>query len=68
MGVKFTKEFLLCHKPVHPNNNSQFPMRALQKKLLEKLGKNAHPFSLQFPINSPNSVTIKDEDRVEGKY
>jgi arrestin-2 len=67
LGVKFAREFLLCHQVVRSVKQEKFQVSTLQKRLMTKLGDKARPFQLTFPVNSPNSVVLRDLDRDDGK-
>lgn len=67
MGVKFSKELVLCREVIVPMNNPNMEMTPVQEKLVRKLGANAHPFTFHFPPNSPSSVTLQQEGDDNGK-
>lgn len=67
MGVKFSKELILCREQIVPMTNPNMEMTPMQEKLVRKLGSNAHPFTFHFPPNSPSSVTLQQEGDDNGK-
>jgi len=58
MGLNFKKELTLGEMQLFPTSSSSPPTR-LQERLVSKLGKNAFPFHLEFPVHSPTSVTLQ---------
>jgi len=58
LGLSFKKELTLDEATLFPSTKDVPPTR-LQERLLSKLGKNAFPFHLSFPPNSPTSVTLQ---------
>jgi len=58
MGLNFKKELVLGETQLFPPSSSITPTR-LQDRLISKLGKNAFPFHLEFPVHSPTSVTLQ---------
>ena len=58
MGLNFKKELVLGETQLFPPTSSITPTR-LQDRLISKLGKNAFPFHLEFPVHSPTSVTLQ---------
>merc|ERR1712106_344316 len=58
MGLNFKKELILGEMQLFPPASSPPPTR-LQERLVNKLGKNAFPFHLEFPPHSPTSVTLQ---------
>jgi len=58
MGLNFKKELILCEVQLFPPTTTTTPTR-LQERLIAKLGKNAFPFHLDFPLHSPTSVTLQ---------
>ena len=57
LGLSFKKELTLDEVQVFPPTREAPPTR-LQERLLSKLGTQALPFHLNFPLNSPTSVTL----------
>lgn len=67
MGLKFSKELILCSEQLVPMINSKMEMTPMQEKLIRKLGTNAYPFTFHFPANAPSSVIIQQEGNDHGK-
>ncbi|XP_058803052.1 arrestin homolog [Phymastichus coffea] len=67
MGVKFSREMVLCKEQIFPNKKEKPETTPIQDRLLRKLGPNAYPFFFQFPSNSPSSVTLQPGDDDQGK-
>lgn len=67
MGVKFSKELVLCKDQIIPSKKDKQENTPIQDRLLRKLGSNAYPFLFQFPANSPSSVTLQPGDDDQGK-
>ncbi|XP_003428218.1 arrestin homolog [Nasonia vitripennis] len=67
MGVKFSKELVLCKEQIIPVKKEKQENTPIQDRLLRKLGSNAYPFLFQFPGNSPSSVTLQPGDDDQGK-
>lgn len=67
MGVKFSKELVLCRDQIVPLKKEKQETTAIQERLLKRLGPNAYPFLFQFPQNSPSSVTLQPGDDDQGK-
>ncbi|XP_055909575.1 phosrestin-1 [Eupeodes corollae] len=67
MGVKFSKEMILCRDQIVPVVNTNMEMTPMQEKLVRKLGANAYPFTFHFPPCSPSSVTLQQEGDDNGK-
>ena len=67
MGVKFSKELVLCRDQIVPMKKEKQETTPIQNRLLRKLGPNAYPFVFQFPQNSPSSVTLQPGDDDQGK-
>merc|ERR1711892_623317 len=59
MGLNFKKELTLCEAQMFPPEENAPPPTRLQERLVNKLGKNAFPFHLEFPPHSPTSVTLQ---------
>ena len=75
MGLNFKKELILGEMQLFPPASSPPPTRLqvthsriivetpvsmpYQERLVSKLGKNAFPFHLDFPVHSPTSVTLQ---------
>ena len=66
MGLSFKKELTLDEVQLFPPTREAPPTR-LQERLLSKLGKNAFPFHLSFPPNSPTSVTLQHAPEEAGE-
>lgn len=66
MGVKFSKELILCQEQIVPAKEKQ-EHTPIQDKLLRKLGSNAFPFTFKFPPNSPSSITLQPGEDDQGK-
>ncbi|XP_076639649.1 arrestin 2 [Colletes latitarsis] len=67
MGVKFSKELVLCREQIVPIKKEKQDMTPVQERLLKRLGATAYPFLFQFPQNSPSSVTLQPGDDDQGK-
>ncbi|XP_011498839.1 PREDICTED: arrestin homolog [Ceratosolen solmsi marchali] len=67
MGVKFSKEMILCREQIIPIKKEKQENTAIQERLLRKLGPNAFPFVFHFPANSPSSVTLQPGEDDQGK-
>lgn len=67
MGVKFSKELILCREQIVPAKKEKIETTPIQNRLLKKLGQNAYPFVFQFPPNAPSSVTLQPGDDDQGK-
>lgn len=67
MGVKFSKELILCKEQIVPMSNQKMEMTPMQEKLVKKLGNNAYPFTFTFPPMSPSSVTLQAGEDDSGK-
>ena len=67
MGVKFSKEMILCREQIIPMKKDRQENTPIQDKLLRRLGPNSYPFVFQFPPNSPSSVTLQPGDDDQGK-
>lgn len=67
MGVKFSKEMVLCKEQIVPLVNQKMEMTPMQERLVKKLGPNAYPFTFQFPSASPSSVTLQAGEDDEGR-
>ena len=61
MGLNFKKELVVDESQLFPGTErSPASPTRLQERLLSKLGREAaFPFHLQFPANSPTSVTLQ---------
>jgi arrestin-2 len=70
MGVKFSKVLVLCHQQIYPlpMTKEKLEITPMQESLVRKLGANAHPFILKFPINAPNSVILHTADNKGGLF
>lgn len=67
MGVKFSKDLVLAKDQIVPMENQKMEMTPMQERLVKKLGANAFPFTLQFPPNSPSSVTLQAGEDDQGR-
>ena len=67
MGVKFSKELVLCKDQIIPIKRDRPENTPMQDKLLRRLGNNSYPFIFHFPPNSPSSVTLQPGDDAVGK-
>ncbi|XP_034989622.1 S-arrestin [Zootoca vivipara] len=67
MGLTFRKDLYFCMVQVYPSLEKQRPLSSLQECLLNKLGKNAHPFVLTFPDYLPCSVCLQPAPKDVGK-
>ena len=60
MGLNFKKELVVDETQLFPGTERPPPTPSrLQDRLLSKLGRDAFPFQLAFPTNSPTSVTLQ---------
>ncbi|XP_012272803.1 phosrestin-2 [Orussus abietinus] len=59
MGLNFQKDLYLVSEQVFPVQKREATLTKLQERLLRKLGPNAVPFTFQFPLSSPSSVTLQ---------
>lgn len=67
MGVKFSKELVLCRDQIIPTKKEKQETTPIQERLLKRLGSNAHPFIFHFPQTAPCSVTLQPGDDDQGK-
>lgn len=67
MGVKFSKELVLCSDQIIPSKKEKEETTSTQDRLLKRLGSNAYPFIFQFPQTAPCSVTLQPGDDDQGK-
>lgn len=67
MGIKFSKELVLCREQIVPIKKEKQDMTPVQERLLKRLGATAFPFLFQFPQTSPSSVTLQPGDDDQGK-
>ncbi|GFQ65867.1 arrestin homolog [Trichonephila clavata] len=74
MGLKFVKELYLASQQIYPpplqedgQPLPQGPASKTQLKLLDKLGSNAYPFTLQLPDNAPHSVVLQPGPEEQGQ-
>lgn len=67
MGVKFSKELVLCHDQIVPSKKEKQETTTIQDRLLKRLGQNAFPFTFHFPQNAPCSITLQPGDDDQGK-
>jgi len=68
MGLKFSKEMVLCKEQVAPAKKSN-ELTVLQEKLIKKLGENNNvfPFMFRLPDTAPPSVTLQPGEGDAGK-
>lgn len=59
MGVKFSKELVLCREQIVPMKKEKQDITPVQERLLKRLGANAYPFLFHFPQSCPSSVTLQ---------
>ncbi|PBC28583.1 arrestin homolog [Apis cerana] len=62
MGVKFSKELVLCREQIVPMKKEKQDITPVQERLLKRLGTNAYPFLFHFPQSCPSSVTLQPGD------
>ncbi|XP_043426941.1 arrestin-C isoform X5 [Prionailurus bengalensis] len=69
IGLTFRKDLYVQVQQVFPPepNSTQGPLTVLQERLLQKLGDNAYPFTLQMVVNLPCSVTLQPGPEDAGK-
>lgn len=67
MGVKFTKELIICRDQIVPPKKEKQDTTSIQDRLLKRLGSNAYPFIFHFPQSAPCSVTLQPGDDDQGK-
>lgn len=67
MGVKFSKELVLCRDQIVPSKKEKQETTSIQERLLKRLDSNAYPFTFQFPQTAPCSVTLQPGDDDQGK-
>ncbi|KAF8770078.1 Arrestin like protein [Argiope bruennichi] len=75
MGLKFVKELYLASEQIYPpplqDDGQPMPsaqaVSKTQQKLMEKLGSNAYPFTLQLPENAPHSVVLQPGPEEQGQ-
>ncbi|XP_012216180.1 arrestin homolog [Linepithema humile] len=67
MGVKFSKELVLCRDQLIPVKKEKQETTSIQERLLRRLGANAYPFTFHFPQTAPCSVTLQPGDDDQGK-
>lgn len=67
MGVKFSKELVLCRDQIVPSKKEKLETTSIQDRLLKRLGTNAYPFTFHFPPLAPCSVTLQPGDDDQGK-
>uniref|UniRef100_A0A452T009 Arrestin-C n=1 Tax=Ursus maritimus TaxID=29073 RepID=A0A452T009_URSMA len=69
IGLTFRKDLYVQVRQVFPpeSTSPQGPLTILQERLLQKLGDNAHPFTLQMAVNLPCSVTLQPGPEDAGK-
>merc|ERR1712212_1006045 len=57
MGLNFSKEMQLTTQQVYPSTENREPT-GVQERLIQKLGGNAHTFSVTLPESAPCSVQL----------
>lgn len=62
MGMSFCKEFILINDQVGPGTKDANSATETQKRLIEKIGGNAHAFQVKLADNTPASVTLDGGD------
>lgn len=62
MGIKFSKELVLCREQIVPMKKEKQDITPVQEHLLKRLGTNAYPFLFHFPQSCPSSVTLQPGD------
>ncbi|EZA59121.1 Arrestin-like protein [Ooceraea biroi] len=67
MGVKFSKELVICRDQIVPSKKEKQDTTSIQERLLKRLDPNAFPFIFHFPQNAPSSVTLQPGDDDQGK-
>ncbi|XP_045851981.1 arrestin-C [Meles meles] len=69
IGLMFRKDLYVQVQQVFPPEptSPQGPLTVLQERLLQKLGDNAYPFTLQMAVNLPCSVTLQPGPEDAGK-
>jgi len=67
MGVKFSKELVLCRDQIVPLKTEKQETTTIQERLLKRLDSNAYPFTFHFPRMAPCSVTLQPGDDDQGK-
>ncbi|XP_047571710.1 arrestin-C isoform X2 [Lutra lutra] len=69
VGLTFRKDLYVQVQQVFPPEptSPQGPLTVLQERLLQKLGDNAYPFTLQMAVNLPCSVTLQPGPEDAGK-
>ncbi|XP_012056464.1 PREDICTED: arrestin homolog [Atta cephalotes] len=67
MGIKFSKELVLCRDQIIPVKKEKQETTSIQDRLLKRLGSNAYPFMFHFPQTAPCSVTLQPGDDDQGK-
>lgn len=67
MGVKFSKELVLCRDQIVPLKKEKQETTPIQERLLKRLDSNAYPFIFRFPHMAPCSVTLQPGDDDQGK-
>jgi len=68
MGMCFKKELILGECNVFPPSGQQDADKTrLQDRLIQKIGKHAYPFKLEFPKHSPTSVILQPSEQDSGE-
>ncbi|XP_042885032.1 arrestin homolog [Penaeus japonicus] len=66
MGLSFSKDMQLVCQQVYPSLASVTP-NDVQQRLMNKIGANAHPFSVQLPEEAPVSVQLSSGSQPTAK-
>ncbi|KAG4072017.1 hypothetical protein HA402_010954 [Bradysia odoriphaga] len=66
MGLKFCNEAIIALKQIWPRTQETEELSQLQQALIDRLGKNAHPFSLEIGQLAPPSVQLIPAKRYNG--
>lgn len=71
MGIKFSKELVLCREQIVPQKKEKLETTPIQDRLLKRLSSNtsesAYSFMFNFPQSAPCSVTLQPGDDDQGK-
>ncbi|XP_012531304.1 arrestin homolog [Monomorium pharaonis] len=71
MGVKFSKEMVLCRDQIVPQKKEKQETTSIQDRLLKRLSSDttgsAFPFTFNFPQSAPCSITLQPGDDDQGK-
>lgn len=66
MGLHFSKELQITQEQIYPANEKT-QTTAVQDRLLNKLGGNAYPFSINIPQTAPVSAQLHPGNQVSAK-